>query len=93
MLIGWYRLCYAERHRVLDNVMSQEFDWRHTVYKTCLVILTAGYNGHIPLPFHFLSTVLPSGKTSLILPVGKADGTGEAVLLVLSYLTPGKRDS
>jgi hypothetical protein len=73
--------------------MSQDFDWRHTVYKTCLVILTAFRRGHVPPRFHFLSTVLPVGKTSLILPVGKADGTGGAGLLVLSYLTPGKRDS
>ena len=92
-MIGWYRLCYAERHRVLDTLMSHDFDWRHTVYKTCLVISTAYIKGHVPPRFHFLSTVLPEGKTSLILPVGKADGTGEAVLLVQSYLTSGKTDS
>jgi hypothetical protein len=64
-------MLYQDRHRVLDSLMSLLEDWRHTVYKTCLVILTAVCKGHVPPLFYFFSLVLPVGKTSLNLPVGK----------------------
>ena len=69
--------------------MCHDFDWRQTVYKTCYVKPTAGFEGPDPPSFHFLSLVLPEGKTSLVLPVGKADLTGEDLLRVQSYLTCG----
>lgn len=56
--------------------MSLLEDWRQTVYKTCLVILTAVFKGHVPPLFYFLLPVLPSGKTSLTLPAGKEDAAG-----------------
>ena len=48
LVIGWYHKLYADRHRVLDTLMSLLEDWRQTVYKTCLVILTAVCKGPVP---------------------------------------------